>query len=84
MHKSKRKWLCLDCGTHTGQAKEHYFLKPIVWLAIHASEKGMLCIGCAEARLGRQFNANDFTDAHINNPKKNAMSDRLRDRIVNG
>lgn len=81
MHKSKRKWLCLDCGDNTSQMKEHYFVKTEVWFSAHASECGMLCVGCIEKRLGRVLVSSDFTAAHINDPRRNAMSDRLRSRI---
>lgn len=81
MHKSKRKWLCLDCKDHT--KFEHYFLKNDVWMGeAKMSEVGMLCIGCVETRIKRTLVSEDFTDAYINDPKKNMMSDRLRSRIL--
>jgi hypothetical protein len=81
MHKGKRKWLCLQCGGNTSQMKEHYFVKPEVWYAAHSSEAGMLCVACLEGRLGRELNASDFTGAHINDPRRNAMSALLRSRV---
>ena len=81
MHKSKRKWLCVDCGEHTKY--EHYFLKNEVWMGeAKMGEVGMLCVGCVENRINRTLKSSDFTSAHINNPKKNMMSDRLRSRIL--
>lgn len=81
MHKSKRKWLCLDCQEHTKY--EHYFLKNDVWMGeAKMGEVGMLCIGCVEARIERKLRSADFTDAYINDPKRNIMSDRLRKRIA--
>lgn len=62
--------------------KEHYFVRLEVWSAAHDSECGMLCVRCLEARIGRELIATDFTDAHINDPRRNAMSDLLRSRIV--
>jgi hypothetical protein len=41
----------------------------------------ILCVGCLEARIGRTLMACDFTDAPVNNPKTEFMSDRLRDRL---
>lgn len=82
MHKSKRKWLCLDCGNNTSQMKEHYFVRTPLWNSAGMGEVGMLCVGCLEGRLGRLLTAQDFTTAHINNPKRNSMSDRLRSRIT--
>lgn len=80
-HKSKRKWLCVDCGDNT--QLEHYFAKNDVWFgAAGMPETGMLCVGCLETRIGRLLNRNDFTDAHINNHRKYAMSARLVDRLT--
>lgn len=80
MHKSKRKWLCLDCGENT--KFEHYFVKNDVWFKMaKMGECGMLCVGCLEARIGRILVPSDFTDCHINNWRKNAMSTRLVSRI---
>ena len=83
MHKSKRKWLCVDCGYDT--KLEHYFVTPHVWFTLaDMPETGMLCVGCLESRIGRQLTTQDFTSAHINNPKTNAMTTRLRSRITAG
>ncbi len=83
MHKSKTKWICLDCRENTSKMKEHYFVRTALWMDAVGQESGMLCVGCLEARMGRTLTPDDFTDAHINNPRKNAMSDRLRRRILN-
>lgn len=81
MHKSRRKWLCLDCGKCT--KLEHYFVKDSVWKDLASMpEAGMLHVLCLEARIGRKLNKDDFTDAHINNPKTNSMTDTLRSRIL--
>jgi len=82
MTKSRRRWLCLDCKRDTSQLREHYFLKGEIWSRVHSSAIGMLCIGCVETRLGRKLTASDFTDAHINDPKRYEMSDRLRSRLA--
>lgn len=81
MHKSKRKWLCEDCTGNTSQMREHYFVRTELWTQVHPSKAGMLCIGCFETRLGRKLVPSDFTSAHINDPKKYEMSDRLRNRL---
>lgn len=80
MHKSKRKWLCVDCSEHTGL--EHYYVHLTLWNSAGMGECGMLCVGCLEARLGRLLTPSDFTTAHINNPRRYAMTDRLRKRIT--
>ncbi len=80
MHKSKRKWNCVDCGRCT--KLEHYFVNNDVWFTTAGmAEKGMLCVLCLETRIGRRLNADDFTDAWINDPKRNAMTDVLLSRI---
>jgi hypothetical protein len=79
---SRRKWRCLDCGVDTGKTHEHYFVKSQVWMQAHHSIRGMLCVGCLENRLGRRLKKDDFTDAHINNPRLYPMSDRLRNRLT--
>ena len=81
MHKSKLKWICVDCGRNT--QLEHYFVRKEVWFEeAGMSEQGMLCISDLELRIDRTLEPSDFTDAHINNPKKNAMTDLLRSRIL--
>lgn len=81
MHKSKRKWNCVDCNENT--KLEHYFTNAEVWFnEAKMPETGMLCIGCLEKRINRTLNKNDFTSAHINNPRRYAMTTRLADRIT--
>jgi len=81
MHKSKTKWLCVDCSRNT--KFEHYFVNNVVWFDLAGMpEDGMLCVRCIEQRIGRRLSKNDFTDAHINNPKTNSMTDLLRSRIL--
>lgn len=80
---SRRKFLCMDCRIDTGKTYEHYMLIDTTWVLIHNSNRGMLCIGCCEARLGRQLTAWDFNSSHVNNPKLHQMSDRLRSRLNN-
>ena len=80
MHKSKRKWMCVDCGDDT--KLEHYFVKGSVWFGeARMGEVGMLCVGCLELRIGRFLISGDFTDCHINNWRKNSMSSRLVARL---
>lgn len=81
MHKSKRKWLCVDCYRNTHL--EHYYVKNNVWYReAQMSEIGMLCIACLEIRIGRRLVPNDFTNTHINNPQWNAITMRLISRII--
>jgi hypothetical protein len=81
MHKSRTKWLCVDCSRNT--QLEHYFVKDEVWRGLAGMpEHGMLCVNDLEQRIGRPLTPADFTNAHINDPKRNAMTDLLRSRII--
>lgn len=60
-------------------------LRDEVWNKIHASPVGMLCIGCAEKRLGRALVAADFNDSHVNRIKPGeSKSCRLVSRLAIG
>lgn len=83
MAKSRRKWLCLDCRIDTGKANEHYFINTPLWMSIVGSNVGMLCVECCERRLGRRLTSKDFPNVTINNPKYEAKSQRLMERLYN-
>jgi hypothetical protein len=51
-------WDCLDCGKNTWD--EYYMLKDSLWEKIHPEISGMLCLDCAERRLGRKLVSADF------------------------
>lgn len=59
-------WLCMDCGKDTNKSEEYYMLWHKVWRRIHYKINGMLCLNCAERRLGRPLNSGDFTKAPVN------------------
>ena len=50
---------CADCHTETlsaeGASNEYYMVRDEVWEAARMGRRGYLCIGCLEARLGRQL-----------------------------
>jgi len=85
---------CHDCGTETlpvdwGYRAEWYMVNKEIWEAA-GLRSGYLCIGCIESRIGRRLNANDFTDAPINDlgiaDTRYAWSyrtPRLRSRLAN-
>lgn len=81
MAQSRQKFKCLDCKVDTGKILEHYFVNNEIWLPVVGSNKGMLCIGCLEARINRRLEPKDFLDVHINNPKLYNMSSRLLNRL---
>jgi hypothetical protein len=82
---------CADCGIGTATLGEWYMVKDEVWeqawggrrKSWHGRVPGqeVLCIGCLEARIGRTLMACDFTDASVNDPHENNISERLRDRL---
>ncbi len=81
MHKSKTKWLCVDCNRNT--QLEHYFVHNHIWFDLaKMPESGMLCINCLETRINRKLTSKDFTDAYINDFRRFPMSDLLRNRIA--
>jgi hypothetical protein len=60
-----------------------------VWWLARAPERGYLCIGCLEARLGRTLHRGDFTPCRLNDLSYHRpdrawwyRSDRLRDRLT--
>ena len=59
-------WSCMDCGKNTRASKEYYALKDTVWRRINPIILGMLCLKCAEDRLGRPLCRSDFSAAPIN------------------
>lgn len=74
-------WDCLDCGVDTDEIKENYMVTEDVWLTAHPDDDGKLCIGCLEARLGRQLTTEDFTKALINYPVEGHTSARMLHRV---
>lgn len=67
---------CRDCGTETlptawDRRAEYYMVHDHLWQAAGmGAVDGCLCIGCLEARLGRELAPDDFTDAPVNDPER--------------
>lgn len=59
-------FLCMDCGKDTNRSQKYYMLKYKLWRAIHYKIDGMLCLACAEHRLGRPLVRDDFSRAPVN------------------
>jgi hypothetical protein len=74
-------FVCLDCKVNTLHIDEYYMLTDEVWEAACPKRSGMLCIGCAEDRLGRRLTADDFTDAPLNSGML-GQSQRLAARVA--
>jgi hypothetical protein len=80
-------WSCMDCGKNTHASKEYYALKDTVWRRINPIILGMLCLKCAEDRLGRPLCRSDFSAAPINARgalRCPELADRLRRRRSSG
>lgn len=79
---------CSDCGVETLPDKpnfdcEYFMVHDHVWYEAGMGPRGFLCVGCLEARLGRQLVPADFPEVSCNDAQKNVMllSDRLLDRM---
>src|ERR1700742_4733660 len=59
-------FVCMDCGVDTHATFEYYALKDTVWRRINPLKIGMLCLRCAEDRLGRPLYRSDFARLPIN------------------
>jgi hypothetical protein len=69
---------CMDCDTNTHLIDEYYMVQFDLWYSV--AEKGMLCIGCLESRIGRKLTPSDFIDCAVNDGIF-GLSDRLKDRL---
>ena len=84
MKRSEKRWfLCLDCGVSTLDIDEFYMVHAPLWASVAPKKggKGMLCIGCLEARLGRLLKQTDFTNCKTNyddTPRSARLLDRLK------
>lgn len=74
--------MCYDCGHDTQLMCEYYMVHEHIWLLIVFDKPAtMLCIRCAEARLGREFTKDDFIPYPINMDPMIARSLLLRKRM---
>lgn len=73
-------FLCMDCSANTLHIDEYYMVTDEVWESSVPERRGMLCIGCLEARLGRTLTGVDFPDYPINRGVF-PNSDRLQSRL---
>lgn len=77
-----RNPICIDCGANTDDIGEQYMIHDDLWRAANPTERGMLCVGCCEKRLGRQLRREDFPPYMLSNVEDGmAISDRLRERV---
>ena len=76
-----RVFACLDCNACTNCNGEYYMVHDEVWKLANPADRGMLCIGCLEQRLGRLLTKDDFTDAPVNSMWLEWGSTRLKNRL---
>lgn len=81
MRKSRKKFICLDCSKDTSKMGELYMLVDNIWEIINPFKHGMLCIKCAESRLGRNLNKRDFNRSYLNSSKSFNRSMLLIQRL---
>jgi hypothetical protein len=74
-------FLCVDCGQSTDTLDEYYMVDDGLWQTAMPGRRGMLCIGCLEARIGRTLTSADFTGADVNTAAYGPKSVRLLDRL---
>jgi hypothetical protein len=79
--KSRKKFLCLDCGADTGKMGEHYMLIESTWSLTGLGKYGMLCIADVENRIGRMLVPSDFNNSYLNKPRTGIISARLLERM---
>jgi hypothetical protein len=73
--------ICIDCGIDTIAINEHYMVTKVCWRTSGMKpDGGGLCIGCLEARIGRELRPRDFSICPLNYPF-HRKSDRLRKRL---
>jgi hypothetical protein len=60
------RFFCMDCDVDTYVNQQYYILKDGLWKSINRAIDGMLCLGCAEKRLGRPLSRKDFKKAPLN------------------
>lgn len=83
MKEELKEFDCVDCSENTSRwfLAEYYMVDFDLWNSVMGSQNtGMLCIGCLEARIGRELTSADFIEAPINYGIFGA-SDRLKDRL---
>ena len=79
---------CFDCAHRTWfELREYYTVLEAVWSEACAvepklpDERGMLCIGCLEQRLGRELTGADFKPCGLTRNPRPKSSKRLLDRL---
>jgi hypothetical protein len=76
------RFFCADCDVDTYANQHYYMLKNRVWKLIAPKDAGvMLCLPCAEKRLGRSLHQDDFRRVAVNRGQARVcpeLAERLR------
>jgi T5orf172 domain len=90
-HARRSNQYCLDCDADTLATGEYYKVFENIWYAAIKTKaprrhtdhpvRGMLCIGCLEARIRRQLRPSDFCDCSLNDGFDANKSKRLLARL---
>jgi hypothetical protein len=73
---------CRFCGVDTSELHEYYMVTDAIWERYGPADDGCACIGCLEARMGRQLQPDDFPkDIPVNTDDDWDRSERLRNRL---
>lgn len=68
--------LCVDCQKYAlKEVKDYFIVTDELWKK-HGVGKGLLCWGCFQERMGRDFEKEDFYDCRAN--KQNPMIKKLK------
>ena len=59
-------FFCVDCDVDTYVNEQFYMLHDALWAQIASDVETMLCLECAERRLGRPLNGLDFAAVPLN------------------
>jgi len=94
----KRRTCCADCncslhgvkkygrsnkiGLSSNGANMHYMLKTKLWFEINGKHRGLLCLICAQIRLGRKFVPTDFKALPLNFKRNGALATLFPDEFT--
>ena len=74
--------LCAQCGADETAIGQYHMLTDDVWAAVARDGERRLCIGCAEARIGRRLTPADFADAPVNRWPSMSRGERQRSHLL--
>ena len=73
---------CARCGADETAIGEYHMLEDAVWAVAARDGEARLCLGCAEAQLGRRLTPGDFADAPVNRWPVMSPGERQRSHLL--